>query len=407
MCLLGLGVGAAQADRYVATNGPQTAPFTTWATAASNMQTAISAATNGETVWVSNGYYRITNQVAVSNRITVRGFNGYTNTIVYGAFPATNVRVFYVTGTGAVDNFTISNGYCGSNEYVGGGGVCLIDSGQLKNCLLVNNICSNSIVNTGGGGAYVSNGFINNCLIFNNNAFTNPGGGVYIANNGFVSNSVIAGNRCGGSPGGGGIYLAGLSGTAQIDACRISNNLCEFGAGGGGVLATNYGQLRNCLVNHNTNTAGNGGGVHFGNVTGTLYGALNCTIAYNYSTNEGGGLAAVGPSNYIANCIIYSNRSASNNFPDVYATDNNTNHFYYCCTPATLAAGRGNITNNPLFAVSGDPRLQAASPCVNTGTNQSWMTSGSDLDGRARIRYGTVDMGAYERAHEAAVYNFH
>ncbi|MDO9542299.1 MAG: choice-of-anchor Q domain-containing protein [Kiritimatiellia bacterium] len=53
----------------------------------------------------------------------------------------------------------------------------------------------------------------------------------------------------------------------------------------------------------------------------------------------------------------------------------------------------------------GNYRLAANSPCVNRGINQSWMTTWPyDLDGRARIRYGTVDMGAYERINEGTVY---
>mgnify|MGYP003596150825 CR=1 FL=1 len=44
---------------------------------------------------------------------------------------------------------------------------------------------------------------------------------------------------------------------------------------------------------------------------------------------------------------------------------------------------------------------------INAGMNQGWMTNAFDLDGRARIRYGTVDMGAYEKIHNATIYNFH
>jgi hypothetical protein len=36
------------------------------------------------------------------------------------------------------------------------------------------------------------------------------------------------------------------------------------------------------------------------------------------------------------------------------------------------------------------------SPCVNTGSNQDWMTNAVDLEGNARILNNIVDMGAYE-----------
>ncbi|MDD5482802.1 MAG: choice-of-anchor Q domain-containing protein [Kiritimatiellae bacterium] len=53
---------------------------------------------------------------------------------------------------------------------------------------------------------------------------------------------------------------------------------------------------------------------------------------------------------------------------------------------------------------AGDYRLAAGSPCVNAGDNRDWMTNAVDLDGRTRIRYGRVDMGAYERIHAGTCY---
>jgi hypothetical protein len=47
---------------------------------------------------------------------------------------------------------------------------------------------------------------------------------------------------------------------------------------------------------------------------------------------------------------------------------------------------------------SGNYRLSQASPCVNAGLNQSWMSGALDLDGRSRIDHFNqiVDMGCYE-----------
>jgi hypothetical protein len=359
-------LGVRAVDHYVVPPGTlgvtPTANYTTWSTAATNIQLAVNVASNAETVWLSNGYYRVTNQIAVTNRTTVRGFNGATNTIVYGAFPAYTTRVFYVTSTGVLYGLTISNGYwSGSNDYTGGGGVCISNNGLAQNCRIVNNVCSNNGVNAGGGG----------------------------------------------------IYLAGIAGTAMVDACQISYNLCAAGAGGGGALVTNNGLIRNCLIVNNTSVAagGNGGGVLSGNGAGDItmpYGVINCTIANNSTLNEGGGIALLGPNNYVADCVAFGNSSSLNNYPDIYATGANTNNCYYSCATAVLAPNQGNITNNPLFtdSAAGNWSLKANSPCINAGTNQDWMTTGLDLDGRKRIRYGTVDMGAYERVHEATIYRF-
>ena len=71
-----------------------------------------------------------------------------------------------------------------------------------------------------------------------------------------------------------------------------------------------------------------------------------------------------------------------------------------------LSQGTGNITNAPMYNAS-TYRLSEGSPCINRGANQDWMTNAVDLDGRTRIRYVIVDMGAYERIHSGAICSFH
>ena len=74
--------------------------------------------------------------------------------------------------------------------------------------------------------------------------------------------------------------------------------------------------------------------------------------------------------------------------------------------PSTVAA---NTDANPQFVAkdSGNFRLSARSPCVNTGTNQNWMMNAVDLEGRKHIRYGRVDMGAYELIYDGSIYTVH
>ncbi len=73
-------------------------------------------------------------------------------------------------------------------------------------------------------------------------------------------------------------------------------------------------------------------------------------------------------------------------YSDIEDGDNNTTN--------------GCISADPLFVNTNaaDYHLVQGSPCINAGTNQAWMSGGTDLDGpgNKRIRYRIVDMGAYE-----------
>src|SRR5678815_3195963 len=81
-------------DRYVSAAGGHVAPFTTWPTAATNIQTAIDASGSGDTIWVTNGTYNVggiiipggslTNRIALTKPLTVRSGNGPERTLIEG-----------------------------------------------------------------------------------------------------------------------------------------------------------------------------------------------------------------------------------------------------------------------------------------------------------------------------------
>ena len=57
---LALALPASRADYYAAQNGQTPAgPYTSWETAASNIQDAVNAAANNSTVWVGAGRYTV------------------------------------------------------------------------------------------------------------------------------------------------------------------------------------------------------------------------------------------------------------------------------------------------------------------------------------------------------------
>jgi hypothetical protein len=110
----------------------------------------------------------------------------------------------------------------------------------------------------------------------------------------------------------------------------------------------------------------------------------------------------------IKNCTFYRNDSvikydggASATFTNCIAWENS---FYadsvsYSCIYDYDGGGIGIIEVNPLFVdpYNGDYRLRPDSPCIDTGDPNYVAAPGeTDLDGKARIIGGRIDMGAFE-----------
>ena len=114
----------------------------------------------------------------------------------------------------------------------------------------------------------------------------------------------------------------------------------------------------------------------------------------------------------ISSSIICSNKATTDSqFNDIwdYAATTNADAVIYSCLGTNPGfAGAGIISVDPGFVdfSGGNFRLVVNSPCINTGSNENWMTGGAvDLDGRTRIQYGTVDMGAYERIRSGTIFS--
>ncbi|MCO5062723.1 MAG: hypothetical protein M9963_12150 [Kiritimatiellae bacterium] len=354
---------------YVSLSGGHIAPYTNWVTAATNIQDAIDASSNGDMVLVSDGVYStggrvvhgaMTNRVVIDKAITVQSVNGPEVTMIKGAGPIGNsaVRCVYVVSNATLSGFTLTNGATRTSgnldlEQSGGGAWCE-SSGVLSNCVLTGNSA------TSGGGSY--NGTLNNCVLTGNSA-TYRGGGSY---KGTLNNCVLTGNSSDGN--GGGSY------ESTLNNCTLSGNSAYDGGG------SYKGTLNNCVLTGNS--ADGIGGVGGGSCNGTLN---NCTFSGN-SAGYGGGLY----DSTLNNCIVYFNTALS-------GTNYQSATFNYSCTTPD-PGGTGNITNDPQFVnvSASNFHLQATSPCINAGTNQAWMIGAVDLDGRPRIFGGTVDMGAYE-----------
>jgi len=278
--LLWFDVPSLQAtDRYVSLDGTNDTAggYANWAGAATNIQWAVNVAANTETVWVSNGVYVLTNQIAITNGIILRSAEGHGlgDTIINGNFVAgsatTNNRCLAISNSAAlVHGFTISNGAVYANY---GGGV-LMTGGILSNCHVRNNIVY-SPATVYGGGIYASAGTVTVCRITDN-----------------VLSNIGSGGGCGG-----GIYSAGL-----ISDCIVSSNALLGGASSwaGGVFLYG-GTIRSSLISHNYSSGTGAGGIY--SEPGTI---LSSTVTLNYAVSGGGGFMA--RSATISNCVVSYNQ---------------------------------------------------------------------------------------------------
>lgn len=250
--------------------------------------------------------------------------------------------------------------------------------GVLVDCMLTNNargaasvtlnrcFLTGNYAGDGGAGAY--NSILNNCSIIGNSVTGSEDDDISYGSGGGVLKCVL--NQC-----------LILSNTAAID--------------GGGASQS---KLTNCILSGNTAAIGGGASAS------TL---VNCKLIGNYAEQEGGGAFE----SWLYNSTLASNSSGNGggarfsrltNCIAVHNTaTNGANHldssFHFSCTTPLPVDGTGNLTNDPAFLdlAGGNFRLASNSPCLNAGDN-TFAPGMTDLDGRARIAGGTVDMGAYE-----------
>jgi hypothetical protein len=148
---------------YVDVNSTNaTPPYTSWATAATNIQDAVEAAVAGDEVVVTNGVY---SPVGLSKSLNVRSINGARLTVIDGGGKS---GCAYLTNGASLSGFTLTNGSVVDVDFgsgaVGGGA----SGGTLNNCTLANNEVYADYAY--GGGAYYCT--LNNCVLTGNRAIS-------------------------------------------------------------------------------------------------------------------------------------------------------------------------------------------------------------------------------------------
>jgi hypothetical protein len=331
---------------FVATNGQHVAPFTNSWIAATNIQSAVDVATNGDVVLVGDGIYSLPTTVNITNGITLMSMGGPQAAVLNGRG---SVRGLYLDHTNArVEGFTIHS--CVSTVYgsspAQGGGIFIQRAAIIDSCIIFSNRVegygweSSAGYGQGAGIFATSNLMIRNCLVYANIARGVGGDGWWDM-------------YSSGGPGGNGYGY------------------------GGGLYSTGEMSVENCTIASNQAIGVGGSGGGWGADPGVGYA-------------EGGGVFAVSTDAIVANSIIQSNLAGG-----VIQNWTGGSYTYSCTLPQP--DGAGNISNDPLFVSlpGSDFHLSGASPCIDRGSN-SYVTADGDLGDNPRIVNGTVDIGAYE-----------
>jgi hypothetical protein len=305
------------ASYHVATNGDDTSTGDDWNHALATISNGVAKAGGGDTVWVSNGVYMLSETIRLMTNLTVRGTNGMNVTFVGMDRSANLTNCFFLTSNSVLDGFTITNGYA-----VDGGGVWMSNA-TLQNCQVMQNFASSN-----GGGVFLAAGLITNCTI-SRNTLSNMdsqfilGGGIY-ARGGGIWNSTISTNMvyatnsyCGG--GGIGVPL----GTVDVVNCMILSNIVvsnnTYRIHGGGILATytSSGHLLSSTVSVNVVAFGCGGGMaDYSTIGGWI--VSNCLFFGNQAgcsivgfSGGGGGLYVISESgtHIFTDCRFITNKT--------------------------------------------------------------------------------------------------
>ena len=407
----------------------------------------INIASPGDTIYISNvlaGITLTTSEIVIDKPLSIIG--AFTTQFIErsnaSGTPAFRILRFVNSGNVYIKNIEIKGGVSPivNNKASNGGGIVISDTNCrviLENCKIYANHAANGLIISlpnytpqfnGGKGGGISNGgnlLLINCLIESNKA--GDGGRAH-----YFKDEPLGEWQCfDGGSGGGIVNFYKLS----LISCTLSSNK----AGNGGVFYNPIMPYERCL-----GYAGNGGAIFnakditiinslfysnspgrseipgvngYNGNGGSMYNINNCTIinttissdSYYAPIIPNGGpdstttlLPCVsvldeGNQMTITNSIIYN--PSSGQVPEIYAFIPERIFAYNSLIRKIswpILQGEHNMLDvNPMF-IPGGYQLSFNSPCINNGKPGTTGLPALDLDNKARIVEGIVDMGAFE-----------
>ena len=401
---------------------------TSWDDAYTDLQEALTIASDGDEVWVAEGTYKpgTSRKDTFQLKLGVELYGGFTGTETDRSQRDWNDHRTVLSGDIGVQGLNSDNSYhvvTGRNEAV------------LDGFVVTLGYADGGGEDGRGGGMYnkQQSPIVRNCTFSRNHA-AGWGGGMYCSSAyPAVQRCIFLGNTAGGY--GGGMSASGASPT--VADCVFSGNTA--GKWGGGIFNYNNAPVvRNGVFSGNTATEYGGGMCNYGSSPAVT----NCTFFGNTATTYyGGALANIGNANSVlTNCILWGN-SGNSGVGNQAFNESSTATYSYCVFEGGVldypgsslwygngawgdpdyapADAGGNITDDPLFRNAGNQAgadgvfrtfddgllLSDGSPCMDAGDGnaapETDILGNSRVDSSNAFNTGTgapdyVDMGAYE-----------
>jgi predicted outer membrane repeat protein len=321
---------------------------TNWKSAFATIHQAVSAALDGQEIWVKEGSYSLASEISITKPVAL-----------YGGF-AGNERSRQKRDWKKRPT--------------------LLDAPDIGRCLSL-----------GADGIRIS-GFV---FSFGNT----PNGGAVMAlplSRFIIEDCLFEGNS---ANLGGGLYSKNAAGT--VNKCEFTGNMAR--AKGGAVYAeSSVLSITNCIFSENTAGASGssvtgGGAVYTSGAGATIANSTFYNNSTHYQVNGGGAIYNFLATTVIVNSILWGNTATVG--PQVYSLYSPNTTITHCdIDQPGFESGNGNIRRGPFWAnpEAGDFHLNAGSPCIDAGTLDSLGLPELDFEGSPRVSGASVDIGAYE-----------